>query len=184
MAGLTAGDELRTSIRSSLPEAEQLSCQVHQPLLVLADGAVAERDGPHSLHQSESLVLAETPAQPGGVPGKAGLAIVLGLRRGLPSGVSPQRSRRWAATSSRSASVSAVIGIGQLQHQQGRGLPGRAFGDLRSGQKRWGRRVQCVTGRVPDPLPLPAPAAAQVRHDRPAAPARRQRCRASGSLPE
>src|SRR6476646_4172542 len=67
-----------------LAKAEELSCQMHQPLLVLTYGTVAEGDRPHSLHQSESLVLAETAAQPDGVLGKARLAILLGLRGGLP----------------------------------------------------------------------------------------------------
>src|SRR5215218_203347 len=145
-----------------LAEAEELSCQVHEALLVLANGPVAESDRPHSLHQGESLALAETPAQPAGVLGKAGFSIVLGLRRRLsvrrePPAI-PQVGRDQVAIRFGKRGV----GISQLQNQQGGSLLGRPFGDLRTGQKRGGRGIQRVTGGMPYSLPLPATPVTEV----------------------
>ena len=99
-----SSDDLRRA------DAEQLRGEKHEPVLVRAECArVAERHGPHALHQLQPLGLPEADAggdrrirRTGcGAPPRAR------ARAAIPPAESPQRSRRWLATRSRSAGVSA-----------------------------------------------------------------------------
>ncbi len=77
--------------------AEQLGGEGHQPVLVGAEGAaVAERDGPHPLHQLQALGPAEALSESAGVVGETGSPLLLGRAApvGEPPAERPQRSRR------------------------------------------------------------------------------------------
>ena len=94
MARPRRGRGVALSATSVGRDAEQLGGEVHQPVLLRPDGAVAERHGPHPLHQREALAAAEALTEPGGVGGEPGLPLFLRApaRGAARRAARPQRS--------------------------------------------------------------------------------------------